>query len=50
MKFSKIIVIDDEKDILDLIQYNLEKERAVVETFTSGREALRTIQKSGPIW
>ncbi len=48
MKFSKIIVIDDEEDILELIQYNLEKERATVETFTSGREALKTIQKSAP--
>lgn len=48
MKLSKIIVIDDEEDILELIQYNLEKERATVQTFTSGREALKAIQKSAP--
>lgn len=48
MKFSKIIVIDDEEDILELIRYNLEKERAAVETFTSGSEALKTIQRSMP--
>jgi DNA-binding response OmpR family regulator len=48
MKFSKIIVIDDEEDILDLIRYNLEKERAAVETFTSGKEALKAIRQSAP--
>jgi DNA-binding response OmpR family regulator len=48
MKFSKIIVIDDEEDILELIRYNLEKERATVETFTSGKKALNTIQQSLP--
>lgn len=48
MKFSKIIVIDDEEDILELIQYNLVKERAIVETFTSGKEALKTMQRSTP--
>ncbi|GAB3221147.1 response regulator transcription factor [Spirosoma arcticum] len=48
MKFSKIVVIDDEEDILELIRYNLEKERATVETFTSGQEALKIIQQSAP--
>lgn len=48
MKFSKIVVIDDEEDILELIRYNLEKERATVGTFTSGQEALKVIQQSAP--
>jgi DNA-binding response OmpR family regulator len=48
MKFSRIIVIDDEEDILELIRYNLEKERATVETFTSGNEALKVIRQSPP--
>ena len=48
MKFAKIFVIDDEKDIVELIQYNLEKERAVVRTFTAGYEALNAIRADKP--
>lgn len=48
MKFSKIVVIDDEEDVLELIRYNLERERATVQTFTSGNEALKIIQREAP--
>jgi DNA-binding response OmpR family regulator len=48
MRAAKIIVIDDEKDILELIQYNLEKEKAIVETFTSGKQALHVIRQHAP--
>jgi DNA-binding response OmpR family regulator len=48
MKFSTIVVIDDEADILELIRYNLEKEKAVVRTFTSGTEAVRMMHEQAP--
>ena len=48
MKSSNIVVIDDEKDILELIKYNLEKERATVQVFSSGREALTSIRNQAP--
>ncbi|MBC7923111.1 MAG: response regulator transcription factor [Ferruginibacter sp.] len=48
MKSSKIVVIDDEKDILEILKYNLEKEKAFVQTFTSGNEALRSIREQTP--
>ncbi len=48
MKTSRIVVIDDEADVLELIRYNLEKERAYVQTFTSGREALVAMREQRP--
>lgn len=48
MKFSKIILIDDESDILEMLKYNLEKERAMIKTFTSGLEALIYISNEKP--
>ncbi|MGF1636676.1 MAG: response regulator transcription factor [Cyclobacteriaceae bacterium] len=48
MKFSKIVLIDDEPDILDLLQYNLEKERAQVKAFCSGLEAMAYISNERP--
>ncbi len=40
MAKEKILVIDDETDILELIKYNLTKEGYVIECVTSGEEAL----------
>jgi two-component system, OmpR family, alkaline phosphatase synthesis response regulator PhoP len=37
---ATILVVDDEKDILDLLTYNLEKEGYVVRTARNGAEAL----------
>jgi two-component system phosphate regulon response regulator PhoB len=37
---EKILVVDDEKDILELISYNLKKEGYIVTTVTSGEDAL----------
>lgn len=48
MKSSKIVVIDDEEDILELIRYNLEKEKALVQTFTSGLKAVQAIREQIP--
>jgi two-component system phosphate regulon response regulator PhoB len=47
MAKERIVVVDDEKDILDMIRYNLEKEHFQVQGFTSGETALRHIQDVG---
>jgi two-component system alkaline phosphatase synthesis response regulator PhoP len=36
----KILIVDDEKDILELLKYNLEKERYDVKTSTNGKDAI----------
>jgi two-component system alkaline phosphatase synthesis response regulator PhoP len=41
---STILVVDDEKDILELLKYNLEKEGYKVLTAHNGRDALRIIK------
>lgn len=45
----KILVVDDEKDIVELLRYNLEKEN-IFEVFTAykGRDALNIIKKIKP--
>jgi two-component system alkaline phosphatase synthesis response regulator PhoP len=48
MKF-KILVVDDEKDIVDLLKYNLEKEKEFeVITALNGREAIEQAAKNKP--
>jgi len=42
---ATILVIDDEKDILDLVSYNLRKEGYDVSTSADGEEALKLIKK-----
>ena len=42
---TKILAIDDEKDILELISYNLRKEGFDVETSLNGEQALKLIKK-----
>ena len=37
----KILAIDDEKDILLLLKYNLENEGYYVETASSGKEGIK---------
>jgi len=44
---AKILLVDDEPDILTLVKFNLEKEDFIVETATNGREGIekaRTFQ------
>ena len=48
MKEATITIIDDEKDILELLKYNFEKERVQVHTFTSGFKGLEFIQANRP--
>ena len=44
----KILAIDDEKDILLLLKYNLEQEGYTVKTSDSGIEALKIVEKFSP--
>lgn len=48
MKQATITIIDDEKDILELLKYNFEKERVQVHTFTSGFKGLEYIRTHRP--
>ncbi|MCX7878845.1 MAG: response regulator transcription factor [Ignavibacteria bacterium] len=43
---EKILVVDDEKDILELIDYNLSKNGYRVKTATTGEEALELIKEN----
>ncbi len=43
-----VLVVDDEKDILQLIKYNLEREGFKVETASDGNEALRKANEVKP--
>lgn len=43
---EKILVVDDEKDILELIDYNLTRNGYRVKTVTSGEEALELIKEN----
>lgn len=48
MKGASITIIDDEKDILELLKYNFEKERANTHIFSSGYAGLEFIKKNKP--
>jgi two-component system alkaline phosphatase synthesis response regulator PhoP len=48
MENAKILLVDDEQDILDLIKYNLEKEGFEVTTAANGREGLREAKRFIP--
>jgi len=42
---KKILLVDDEKDILEFLQYNLEKEGFVVITASDGEEAISLLKE-----
>jgi len=42
---QKILVVDDEADILELIEYNLKKEGYQVFTAVNGQEAVTTAKR-----
>ncbi len=44
----KVLVVDDDSDITELLQYNLEKEGYEVTTAENGKEALETAVKFSP--
>lgn len=45
---EKILLVDDEKDILEFLSYNLQKENLNVLTASNGREGLEIAQKEIP--
>ncbi|MEA1971604.1 MAG: response regulator, partial [Thermodesulfobacteriota bacterium] len=45
---EKILVVDDEKDLVDLISYNLEKDGFAVVKAYDGEEALRQVRTRKP--
>lgn len=48
MSNNKILLVDDEEDILEMIRYNLEKEGYDVETASNGKEAIEKAKKFAP--
>ncbi len=45
---TKILIVDDERDIVELLKYNLEKEGYNCKTANNGKEALAKIDKFNP--
>lgn len=45
---QKILVVEDEKDIRDLVRLNLERAGFEISTASDGREAFRKVQESAP--
>jgi two-component system alkaline phosphatase synthesis response regulator PhoP len=45
---TKILLVDDEQDILDFLSYNLEKEGYLVDTATNGKDAIIKAKKTPP--
>lgn len=45
---TKILLVDDEQDILDFLSYNLEKEGYAADTATNGRDAITKAKKNPP--
>ncbi len=43
-----VLVVDDEKDIVQLIRYNLEREGFKVESASDGNEALKKASETKP--
>jgi two-component system response regulator VicR len=47
-RLKKILIVDDEKPIVEILQYNLEKEGYLVHTAYDGEEALRMVEENNP--
>lgn len=45
---STILIVDDEEDILEFLEYNLKKEDFAVHTASSGRKAIEIAQQVSP--
>ena len=48
MARERILVVDDEQDILELIRYNLSREGYQLDTVTSGEEAIKIARDRHP--
>jgi two-component system phosphate regulon response regulator PhoB len=44
----RVLVVDDEEDLLELVRYNLAKEGYAVECVESGEDALRSVRSNPP--
>lgn len=47
-KKTKILIVDDEADILDLLEYNLKKEDFAIVRASDGDEAVRKVKEENP--
>ncbi len=45
---QKVLLVDDEPDIVELLRYNLEREGYAVQTALNGRDALKAAKSSRP--
>ncbi len=45
---ARILIVEDEKDIIELVQYNLEREGYEVRAAANGEEALEFLDKESP--
>ncbi|MFZ1659748.1 MAG: response regulator, partial [Flavobacteriales bacterium] len=45
---KKVLLVDDEEDIVDLLRYNLEREGIQVVTANNGTEALKVAKAERP--
>ncbi len=43
---QRIVIIEDEKDIVDLVRYNFRKEGFDIESFSSGKDGLEFVRKN----
>lgn len=48
MSKKQLLVVDDERDILDLLAYNLEREGFLVQSVTNGEQALQAARRDRP--
>ena len=48
MPQAKILIVEDEEDVLELVRYNLEKNGYQTETALNGRKALEKIRSASP--
>ena len=44
----RIVIIEDEEDIVELLRYNFRKEGFEVESFSRGKEGLESLQRKPP--
>ena len=45
---KKILIVDDEPDILEFLKYNLEKSGYTIESAINGEECIKKINKFDP--
>jgi two-component system phosphate regulon response regulator PhoB len=48
MSNDRVLVVEDEEDVLELVRYNLVRNGYTVDTATSGEEGLRKVRNSNP--